>query len=221
MAFKFDALESVIAISILVGIGLGLVVSYLWISRNKEANSDWFVVNDLHQWMIPIEWQDIYSKKDVVQFAKDELKKLESLKKETDKKEERIDEKLLHCNERIREIKKKMENAGTAVERNNIAGTIFSLAMKNLSNLRYESETIIENSLPYIRKTRFLQTIAEGSDKAAVEDIMSRENINLFKKDPYTETFNFIDADWDALTQIPGQQAKIMHKMLSIDRDED
>ena len=114
-----------------------------------------------------------------------------------------------------------MENAGTAVERNNIAGTIFSLAMKNLSNLRYESETIIENSLPYIRKTRFLQTIAEGSDKAAVEDIMSRENINLFKKDPYTETFNFIDADWDALTQIPGQQAKIMHKMLSIDRDED
>lgn len=220
MAISIDDVESVIAISTLFGIGLGLILSY-WVSRNKKENDDWFVVNDLHEWMIPIEWQDIYSKRDVVQFAKDELKKLESLKKETDKKEERIDEKLLLGNERIREIKKKMENAGTAVERNNIAGTIFSLAMKNLSNLRYESETIIENSLPYIRKTRFLETVAEGCDKAAVEDIMSKKNIDLFKKDPYTETFNFIDADWDALTQIPGQQAKIMHKMLSIDRDED
>jgi len=220
MAISIDDVDSVIVISTLIGLGLGLIFSY-WVSSTKKTNDNMFLVNDLHEWMIPIEWQDIYSKKDVVLFAKDELKKLESVAKDERKEEGRIDEELTLGNERISEIKKKIENASTAVERNNIAGTIFSLAMKNLSNLRYESETIIENGLPYSKKKRFLSTIAKGGTKGAVENVMSKENIELFKKNPYSETFNFIEADWDALTQIPGQQDKIMHKMLSIDRDED
>ena len=195
-------------------IGIGIMI---WINKSKKITGEGFLPDDLHNWMLPKNWQHLFEEQDdPVKWAKDQLSELESAAKQNSKKEARIEEELEVEYQKVKKIKEDIINADTTAEKQSRAGTMFSMTMRRLANLRYKTDTRNELALPHARKERFLEAVVEGMSQDSIEDLMENMNIDVFQENPYGKTFALIEAEWESMNEIPGLQDKIMRDMLSV-----
>jgi hypothetical protein len=219
MGVSINDTNTISVIGFVLGVGFGFALS-LWMKHSNQPKPLGYLPADLNDWMIPITWKYVHSMDDPIQFANDQLSVLERNRKLNEENAKALEGSLKIEFEKLGEIKKAIKDAETKIEQQATAGTIFSTVMRNLAVLRYEAETYNELGLPYTRRKRFLTLISQGSLQAEIEGTMNNEKSGIFQENPYGETFALIEAEWEALNEIPGLQNKIIHEMLSVKKDE-
>jgi hypothetical protein len=212
-------IDAAFGITIAIGLILGFSLAFVLFRENK-VKSLGFAPNDLAEWMISERWANVFNQRNYVEWATEELKKLENTKKESQKEADRIE---LAVNEQVAksdELRGKMQSANSKLgqQAQNLA---FSNVMNNLGTLTEDTDTNNDLVAPYANRKRFLKAIINGEDQLSVEDIMNKSNTKGVIDNPHVETFKLISARWDSWNDEPGLQDKIIHEMLSVPKEED
>ena len=77
-------IDAAFGIKIAIGLILGFCLAFV-LFREKKVESLGFAPNDLAEWMIPERWGDVFNQRNYVEWATEELKKLENTKKRNNK----------------------------------------------------------------------------------------------------------------------------------------
>ena len=212
-------IDAAFGITIAIGLILGFCLAFV-LFREKKVESLGFAPNDLAEWMIPERWGDVFNQRNYVEWATEELKKLENTKKDSQKEADRIEAAVKVQTDKADELRENMLSANSRLGRQaqNLA---FSNVMNNLGTLTEETDTNNDLIAPYAHRKRFLKAIINGEDQYSVESIMSKSNTGGVIENPHVETFKLIGARWDSWNDEPGLQDKIIHEMLSVPKKED
>ena len=201
MVVSDEDLKIMVVGGLLAGIALGWIAKMMYDVRKAKGAPRPFSGKQIQRWHLHPRDAEILTKhKDPQQRALDELEKLSETIDNGKDEFKKIRSELSKVISEISSESASIADAPTNAEKLARANVVMAGFVRDLANLRKDSEFNINSSINLAWRKHFLKLVRDGQTRDDIVSQMDGEQLKVQIKDPYTKNMNLIESEWAALT---------------------